>query len=208
MQGVITFLDELASDKPVPGGGSAAALETALGASLIAMVAGLTMGRKKYASVENRAQEVRLRALGLRDAAIALIEDDSASYQKVADALALPRQTDEEKTIRRERIQDGMKGATEPPLQTMRVATEVIELAREIVEFGNASAMSDAGTGSHASLAGYEAALLNVETNLQSIDDVAWVANVREKLAGMTSPHETHRATIARVQAIIHRSPG
>jgi len=177
------FLEQLSSASPVPGGGSVAALQCALGASLLVMVANLTLGRKRYAEVEERASSIREEALALRSRAVRLADEDVEAYGRVAGVLDLPRDTDFQKSERRERMQAALKGAVEPPLATMSAAARILELAADLMVIGNQSAISDVGTAAGAARAGFEAALLNLEINLASISDTEWVENVRAEVA-------------------------
>lgn len=203
MTGMQAFLDDLASDQPVPGGGSVAAFEVAMGAALLAMVANLTLGRKKYADVQARAQEVLERATALRGRAWQLVAEDSAAYGRVAEVMTLPRQTEADRAVRRERMQAALKGAALPPLETMAVAREVLEVARELAEFGNRSAVSDIGSAALAAAAGSAAARLNVEINLAGIKDEAWVTETRARMVSLDVSHGAVAPVMDQVQAII-----
>lgn len=203
MAGIQAFLDDLASGQPVPGGGSVAAFEVAMAAALLAMVANLTLGRKRYASVQDRAQVVLERATALRHRAWLLIEEDSAAYRRVAEVVALPRQTEAEKAERGRQMQEALKGAALPPLETMAIAQDVLALAGELVEFGNRSAVSDVGSAALTAMAGSRAGRLNVETNMAGIRDEAWVLATRARLASIEAPQLTLNSIMDRVQAII-----
>lgn len=176
------FMERLSSADPVPGGGSVAALECAMGAALLAMVANLTVGRKRYADVEERAGQIRDEALGLRARALSLADEDAQAYGQVADVLTLPRDTEDQKTVRRDRMQRALQGAVAPPLETMSSASRVLDLATDLMTIGNRSAISDVGTAAGAARSSFDAARLNVEINLASIHDEVWVRRIRSKL--------------------------
>jgi formiminotetrahydrofolate cyclodeaminase len=197
------FLDRLSSADPVPGGGSVAALQTAMAAALAAMVANLTIGRPKYADVEDEARAIRDEALTLRHRAAALANEDEEAYGRVAAVLSLPRDTDDERAERRRRMQDALKGAVFPPLETMRTASAVIRLAGRLAVIGNRSAISDVGSAALAAHAGYRAAQLNVEINLAAIRDADWVANLRGELAALPAPTAAEREILSITQAAI-----
>ncbi|HEX6508655.1 MAG TPA: cyclodeaminase/cyclohydrolase family protein [Chloroflexota bacterium] len=180
-----TFLDDLSSAAPVPGGGSVAAIETAMAAALLAMVANLTIGRKRYAGVEAEATAVRDESLRLRDVARELAEEDVEAYGRVASVSSMPRDTESQKVKRRECMQATLKDAVQPPLEMMRLAARVVELSGELARFGNRSAISDVGTAAGAARAGYEAALLNVEINVAAIHDDEWNRGIRKELEAM-----------------------
>lgn len=177
------FLGDLASAAPVPGGGSVAALQTAMAAALLEMVANLTMGRKRYAAVEPEATEIRDRASVLRERALALAGEDAAAYGRVATAMGLPRETQDERQTRSAAVQSALMGAAEPPLETMQLAEEIIRLAERIAAIGNRSAISDVGSAAAAAWAGFEAARLNVEINLAAVRDEPWKDRIGARLA-------------------------
>jgi len=207
-QGVESFLDELASDEPVPGGGSVAALSVAMGAALLEMVANLTIGRKRYAEVEDEARTIRAEAASLRARAWHLVTEDVDAYRLVSLALALPRETDDERAARRERVQSALKQAALPPLNTMRAAREAALLADRMVDIGNRSAISDVGTAVVSARAGYLAARLNVEINVAAVRDDRWVSDVRSELASVSPVDELERSVLRRVEAAIQDSGG
>ena len=198
-----TFLEELSSAAPVPGGGSVAALEVAMAAALLAMVANLTVGRKRYAHVQSQVMDARERATTLCHSAAALVHEDTQAYGRVADALALPRATDEERAERQRQVQEALKGAVGPPLRTMQVAVEVARLAGELVDTGNASAVSDVGTAVLAARASFAAGRLNVAINLSAIRDAEWTAGVRETLESFPDLDTLETVVMGRVESII-----
>lgn len=192
METIETFLDSLASERPVPGGGSAAALQLALGAALISMVANLTLGRKRFAQAGPEAESVRLQAEDIRQRALALRLADERAYGAVADAQKLPRGTDEERAHRHEALQRALREAVLPPQMTMRLAGEVVDLAHRLLPVGNPSAVSDVGVAAASARAAYVAAELNVDINLAAIEDEEWVRATRQ--AGEASANVPARA--------------
>jgi formiminotetrahydrofolate cyclodeaminase len=197
------FLERLASADPVPGGGSVAALQTAMGAALVAMVANLTLGRKKYEEVQDQIASILERATTLRDRASALIDEDIEAYRAVSATFALPRGTDEERIERQRQLQESLKGAVQPPLDTMRAASDVARLSAELVGIGNKSAISDVGTAVLAARAGYHAARLNVEINLALIRDEAWCGEVRQQMERIPATDAIENAVLAEVRSSI-----
>ncbi|HEV3309157.1 MAG TPA: cyclodeaminase/cyclohydrolase family protein, partial [Chloroflexota bacterium] len=145
MPDIDDFLTKLASSDPVPGGGSVAGFEIAMGAALIVMVCELTLGRDKFAAVAGQVEPIRDRAIELKSKARLLVDADADAFAKVAMAMKLPRTTDDEKAVRRAAVQDSLKGAVDPPLASMLIAAEAIQLALELVPIGNPSAISDVG---------------------------------------------------------------
>jgi len=160
------FLSELASDSPTPGGGSVAALAGALAAALTSMVANLTIGKKKYADVQDDVQAVLKKTEGLRLELSELMQEDAAAFDKVMVAMKLPKETDEEKAKRADALQAALVDAAMVPLAVMEKCVEVIALAKVAAEKGNKNAVSDAGVAALMGRAGAHAAKLNVMINL------------------------------------------
>jgi formiminotetrahydrofolate cyclodeaminase len=175
------FLEDLASEKPTPGGGSASALAGALGAALVAMVCRLTIGRKSYAEVEGQMREILSRAEALRHDLVGLAEEDARAYEAVAAALALPRSSADEKAVRRAVLQRALLGASEVPLRTAEACREVLRLAVPVARRGNRNAVSDAGGAALLAAAGLRGALLNVSINLASLEDPGVKASLEER---------------------------
>jgi formiminotetrahydrofolate cyclodeaminase len=175
------FLEDLASSKPAPGGGSAAAVAGALAAALSSMVANLTVGKEQYKDVEGAFEGILEKAEVLRDEFLEAIGEDIEAYNKVMDAYGLPRETEEEKEKRREAIQSALKGATEPPFKMAELAHDVLELSKECALSGNSHAVTDAGASAILAQAAARTALLNVDINLSSISDSSFVEEKRRK---------------------------
>jgi formiminotetrahydrofolate cyclodeaminase len=172
---VRTFLDELASSAPAPGGGSAAALGAAIGAALVSMVANLTVGKKKYVDVQEDIQRILERSETLRRRCEELLEQDVAAYTKVSEAYRMPRETDEQKEARSAAIQEALKGATSVPMALAEACVQILKLCPETAEKGNLRAVSDVGVGALMAEATLRAAALNVWINLGSIKDQDFV---------------------------------
>ena len=165
------FLDEVAAGKPTPGGGSAAAYSAAIGAGLVAMVARLSIGKKKYAEVEEEMKEVLEKAEDLRASLTQAVDEDAASFTAIMQAFKLPKGTDEEKSIRSKAIQDATLYATEVPLQTARDAVKVMELVLKVATVGNSNAITDGASGAAMARAALTSAGYNVRINLSSLKD-------------------------------------
>jgi formiminotetrahydrofolate cyclodeaminase len=179
---VTTFLDELASSAPAPGGGSVAALSGALGAALISMVCSLTVGKKKYADVQEDIKALLAQSEALRKELVELLEADVEVYTEVSRAMKMPRATDEEKAARAVAMQKALKAATDVPMQVAEACVEVMELCQPAAEKGNINAVSDAGVAVLMAEAGLRSAALNVLINLAWIKDETFVAENRAKL--------------------------
>ena len=167
----LSFLDDLAAATAAPGGGSAAAYAGAMGAALVAMVAGLTIGKKKYAAIEAEMQAIRVQAEELRKELTDAVEDDSAAFEAVMGALKLPKETEEGQKARAAAIQIATINAAYVPLQTVKNAVKVMELAARCAKDGNLNAISDSMSGAAMARASLTAAGYNVRINLNSLED-------------------------------------
>jgi len=167
------FLDELADGTPTPGGGSAAAYAAAMAASLVGMVARLTVGRKKYAAVEDRMRAIAAQADGLRSELSAAVERDAQAFEGVLAAVRLPKSTEAEKAARQVRLEHATLQAAAVPLDVARQAAQVIELAAEVAETGNPNAISDALSAATLAHAALKAAAANVRVNMAELQDVS-----------------------------------
>ena len=176
---ITEYLDKAAAGSAVPGGGSVAALNAALAAGLTEMVANLTVSKKGYEEVETEMKALADRAAQLRNKLTAAIDQDADAYTEVMAAYRLPKATDEEKTIRQQKIQDAIKQAALIPLEVAREAVAVLDLAGRAIRKGNKNAVSDGAVAAMNARTAALAALYNVRINLSSIDDKRFV----EKLA-------------------------
>lgn len=194
-----TFLDQVASAEPAPGGGSVAALSGALGASLVAMVCRLTLGKKGYEAVNDEMQSILPRAEELQRALRDLMQADTDAYARVMDAYKLPKQTDAEKNIRTRAIQDALKHASDIPLRVAELCAQVLELARPIAEKGNKNAASDGGVSALMAEAGLRGAALNVSINLGAINDELFVRRHRERAQKLLLDAAQHKNEILKI---------
>ena len=166
-----TFLDDLASERPTPGGGGAAAVSGAIGAALVSMVANLTIGKKNYEAGWQDLEAVNAKAVALRAELIRAIDEDVVAFNAVMGAYGLPRATDEEKAKRAAAIQAALKDATIAPLRAVKACFEVIRLSAAAAEKGNLNVISDAGVAVLSANAGLRSAALNVFINAKAIKD-------------------------------------
>lgn len=171
------------SSEPTPGGGSAAALAGALGASLFAMVAGLPKSTAESDEDKRELASAGDRCTALAAQLEALIDQDSAAYDLVVGAFRLPKGSDDEKAARSAAIQKAMIAATEAPLEVMRRCAETIATAPVILRLGNPNASSDAAVARELLAAALRGAQQNVEANLGSVKDAAYVQRVRDEVA-------------------------
>jgi glutamate formiminotransferase/formiminotetrahydrofolate cyclodeaminase len=179
---VRSFLDELASPAPAPGGGSVAALAGALGAALISMVNNLTIGKEKYASVQDDIKALLKKSETLRKKLADLLEEDVAVYTQLSQTMKMPRDTEEQKTARARAMDRDLKAAADVPLRVAEACVAVMELCRPVAEKGNLNAVSDVGVGILMAEAGLRSAALNILINLGWIKDTRYVSETRKKL--------------------------
>jgi len=170
-QSVSAFAAAVASPVPAPGGGSVAALVGALGAALAQMVAGLTAGRKKYASVDAEMRELGLKAAALAHELHLLVVRDAKAYEVVTIAYKLPKDTDDQARLRTDAIDGALVGAAQVPLETARACSAVAALAAVAAERGNTNAASDAGVAALLAEAACRGAVYNVKINVSSMTD-------------------------------------
>ncbi len=175
------FISKVISNDPVPGGGSVSALNGALAAALSAMVANLTVGRKKYVEVNDLMQELSARFEKLSQKLIEDVDRDSDAYNRVFAAFKLPKETDEEKQVRNEAIQRETKYAAQVPMEVARAVYEVLPQIDAIAQKGNSNAVTDACVSMMCARTAILGALLNVRINLTSIKDEAFVNAMREE---------------------------
>ena len=175
------FVDLLASDAPAPGGGSAAALEGALGAALTAMVCGLTVGKKKYAEFQELAEEAQKKATDLKARFVDVMDRDTEAFNVVSAAFGMPKATDEEKAARSAAIQKGLEGCTKTPFEMMELAVETLELTAAILGKSNDSAASDLGVSALSLRAAIQGAWLNVLINIGSLKNKELAEDYRAK---------------------------
>jgi glutamate formiminotransferase/formiminotetrahydrofolate cyclodeaminase len=177
-QTIAAFADELASNSPAPGGGSIAALAGTLGAGLTSMVCRLTIGKKKYADVQDEIQSVLAQSEELRAQLMVLIDKDTDAFTGVMNAFGLPKDSEDEKTARAGAIQLAMKEAVRVPLEVMNLCVDAIGLTAEAATIGNANSVTDAGVAALMIQAASKGAGLNVKVNLGAIADKEFCGEV------------------------------
>jgi len=166
-----TYLEELASKAPTPGGGSAAALMGAQAAALIGMVCNLTIGKPKYSEVEAEMLALLSQSESLRERLTGMIKADVDAFDRLMACYGMPKETEEQKEARSAAIQAVLKEATEVPLECARGCLVAIELSHVAAEKGNAGVISDAGVAVMSAYAGLKSAALNVYINVGSLKD-------------------------------------
>jgi len=198
------YLDDAASKKPAPGGGSVSACAGALGAALVGMVCNLTRGREKFVDVETEIVTLVEAAEAARARLEQLLQEDTTAYSGVIAAYKMPKETAEEQAARTAAIQAGLIVAADVPLEICRVAVEVCRLAKVAAGIGNPQAVTDAGIGAILGEAAVVGAALNVKINLGSIKDEAYVAKAAAEIEAIQAEAaalraETHEITLSRL---------
>lgn len=187
---VETFLNELAAGESTPGGGAAAALTACQAAALLSMVLNFTVGRKKYALVEEEMRGHLLRTEDLRAELLTLADKDAEAFGAVAACYKLPRSTEEEKAARADAMQTALRGAAEVPLDIAALCGEILALTPSIAEKGNSNVVSDAATAAHLAFAALHSALVNVSINLKFLKDEVFIARMQGEVEALKSSAE------------------
>jgi glutamate formiminotransferase/formiminotetrahydrofolate cyclodeaminase len=186
------FCNETLSESPAPGGGSVAALMGALGASLGGMVANLSAGKRGWDDKLHHFSDWAVKAQQLKDELLSLVDEDTAAFNKVMDAFALPKGSAEEKLARSAAIEQASKYAAEIPLKVMETSSKSYELLSDMAEKGNPASISDVGVGALATRACIEGAAMNVRINLSSLQDEKFKSSLQQKVRELRtkSDHE------------------
>ncbi len=170
---VNAYMDLLNSDAPAPGGGSASALCGAQGAALVSMVAGLTVGKKKYADDWQLCSDVAKKASDLKSEFIVQVDKDTEAFNLVSAAFKLPKETDEEKAARSDAIAAATLVATKVPFETMELTLKALALTKSLIGHSNTNAASDLGVSALNLISCMKGAWLNVLINLGGLKDQA-----------------------------------
>ncbi len=198
------FLDDLAAKQETPGGGSAAAVAGALAAGLGSMVCQYTVGKKKYADVEDRIREILQRCDNARKQFLQLMQDDIDVFQnKVAAAYKMPKDTAEQKQARENAISQAAEAALEPPMNIARLANDLLGDMKELAEKGNAMLVSDVGVAVEMLHAAHRSAWFNLDINLQSIADKTNEARLRREVVELGRGFASN--VKAAIDAVHHR---
>ncbi len=194
---VNSFLSELASSSPAPGGGSVAALAGALGSALSSMVCNLTIGKEKYSDVQDEIKDTLKKSEKLRKELTELIDKDTEAFNDVMKAFKMPKETEGQKKKRSNAIQNGYKTAANVPLKTARTCEKILDLARLIAEKGNQNSITDAAVSGLMAQAGVDSAIFNVKINLVSIKDERFVDKISTEI------YNLHRNTKKKTDKIM-----
>ena len=173
------ILNELSSEKPVPGGGTASALAGAFSAAMVDMVCNLTIGKKRYVKYDDEMKKVREKATKLREEFLLLAEKDAEVFAEVMKAYQMPRETEEEKQVRKAAVQEATKRAALVPMDVLRRCAMLTELSLKIALHGNVNSISDSGVAAVLAHAAARGASLNILINLSTITDEDFVGKLK-----------------------------
>ncbi len=199
------FCDLLSTDAPAPGGGSVAALCTAMSGALTAMVANLTVDKKGYEQVQQTVLELAEQAQPIKEKALQCIDKDTDAFYRMMDAMRLPKKTEEEIALRNARIEETTQQAILAPLETLELSLAAVELAQQIAKVGNVNALSDAGVGALTALAGAKAAYYNILINIKGVTTQTFIDDILQKAAALIAEiEETAAAVEKEIKARLH----
>ncbi len=194
-----TFADETASESPAPGGGSISAYVGALGISLGTMVANLSANKKSWNDKVALYSDWAVKGQELKDELLGLVDEDTKSFNKIIEAIRLPKSTSKEKETRSTAIQDATKYATEVPLKVMEVTDSTFDILKKMAVIGNPNSASDAGVGALCARAAIHGAYLNVKINAKDIKDEKFVARVLKKADKLAKQADKKEADILKL---------
>ncbi|OQB25052.1 MAG: Methenyltetrahydrofolate cyclohydrolase [Firmicutes bacterium ADurb.Bin182] len=183
------FVDILSSKEPVPGGGGASALVGAMGIALGNMVANLTVGKKKYASVQDDIQNIKRKADLLQSELLKLVEEDAAVFEPLSQAYSMPTETQEQKLEKEKVMEAALKKASRVPMEIMRKCCEAIRLHEELAEKGTAIAISDVGVGVLFCKAALMGAHITVLINTKYMKDSAFAGELEHEAESMAAEY-------------------
>ena len=173
----ITFdlIDEVSRDSPAPGGGSVAAISGSLGVALGVMVANLCASKSGFEEHSDELNQIAEDGQKIKEFLVNAIDEDTNAFDKVIKAMRMPKDSDSEKKLRAEKMQEGYKAATEIPLETVKNCYNALKVCKRISKLMDDSMASDVGSGAHMSIAGARSAAYNVRINLNSIEDKKYI---------------------------------
>jgi methenyltetrahydrofolate cyclohydrolase len=181
------YLDELSTNSPTPGGGNVSAFCGALACSLGLMVCNLTIGKKKYAEVENEMKEISIKLEGFKNDFLKLADEDNKAFEQVMNAFRLPKETEEEKKTRSDRIETATIQAAVVPSKVIETCRIVIPFLKIIASKGNRNSLSDAGVAATLLKASAEGAYQNVMINCSSLSNKTYAAEFLKKAEAISS---------------------
>lgn len=190
------FCDLLSTDAPAPGGGSVAALCTAMSGALTAMVSNLTVGKKGYEGAQDTVLELAEKAQAIKEKALQCIDKDTDAFYLMMDAMRLPKKTDEEIAIRDAKMEETTQKAIMAPFETLELSLLAVELAQQVAKVGNTNALSDAGVAALTALTGAKAAYYNILINIKGITTQTFIDDILGKSAALIEKIENIAAAV------------
>ena len=184
-------IEESASNAPTPGGGSVSAMVGCFGAAMVAMVGNLTAGKEKYKEYEPQVKVILDKAYDIITKLEQLVDEDMAAFGNFMDVLKMPKDTEEQKQERTEKMQLALKKATDTPMEIARVCLDALKIADELSGFGNKGAISDVGVGAYVAEAALNSVLLSVDINIPGIKDAMYVNKVTAEKNQLVSEART-----------------
>lgn len=190
------FANETSSESPAPGGGSIAAYSGSLGVALGTMVANLSAHKRGWDHRWEEFSEWGVKGLTYQNELLRLVDEDTNAFNKIIDAVRMPKGTDEEKSIRHQAMQDATKYAVEVPLLVAQTCIDSMQIMKAMVEIGNPNSVTDAGVGALCARTGALGAIMNAKINLGDIEDEAWKKEIQAKCAALQEEAESMERAI------------
>jgi glutamate formiminotransferase/formiminotetrahydrofolate cyclodeaminase len=187
---VTAFCDLLSTDAPAPGGGSVAALCTAMSGALTAMVANLTVDKKGYEKVQESVRLLAEKAQPVKEKALDAINRDTDAFYEMMDAMRLPKKTEAEIALRTAKMEETTQKAILVPFETLELSLSAVSLAQQVAAVGNTNALSDAGVAALTALTGAKAAYYNILINLAGVSTQSFKDEILDKSARLIAQIE------------------
>ncbi|MFX1506206.1 MAG: cyclodeaminase/cyclohydrolase family protein [Promethearchaeota archaeon] len=193
---VTQFIEEVASDKPAPGGGSVSALGGALGAALASLVGKATVGKEKFAEVQAEMEKVILRCTELYQRLSKMVDEDTNAFNAILKAYRMPK---DEPEVRSKAIQKATVSAAEVPLEVAKLSYEALDLILAVAERGNKNAITDAGVAALFADSAVRGAIFNVKINMLSIKDEEIKSQLKRDIEEMLTQLDSKREAVIKV---------
>jgi len=188
---LVEFSDEIDSKSPAPGGGSVSALASSMGASLSRMVGHLTIGKKKFRAldeeVQNKFNNILNEFLNFKGELLSLVDKDTEAFNLIMAGFKLPKETEEEKQVRKQKILEGTIEAIKVPFIVARLSLRALRRMNYILEYGNKNTLSDIGVSTLMLYAGLEGAILNVKINISGLTNQHMIDQYSTSIVEMLS---------------------
>jgi len=200
------FCNLVASGNPTPGGGSVGAVVGALGASLVEMVANLTIGKKKYEEWEAEMEKIVERMEAFREKAFGIMNKDIEAFNKVMECYKLPNSSEEEKRFRKEKIQEALKEAADVPFELCRLTSNLVDDVLLVAKYGNKNLFSDAQAACELCRAAFNIGKANVNINLKLIKDESFKKTLSDELEELEAKLNYSLKVFEEIASSIQRS--